>query len=121
MPQVSSVGGLVVQAADLWSGVRDSNPRHLAWEANTLPTELTPRGSRRLLPRTGRRVKGWVGPTHGGKRDGDDVRWRAAIVARETTMVRVVSNGAAASSDRIDGIRMSGIRAGGKCRRDGAN
>ena len=24
------------------SGKRDSNPRHLAWEANTLPTELFP-------------------------------------------------------------------------------
>ncbi len=25
-----------------WSGRRDSNPRHLAWEASTLPTELLP-------------------------------------------------------------------------------
>ena len=25
-----------------WSGRRDSNPRHLAWEASTLPTELHP-------------------------------------------------------------------------------
>jgi hypothetical protein len=26
-----------------WSGTRDSNPRHPAWEAGTLPTELVPR------------------------------------------------------------------------------
>jgi hypothetical protein len=29
-----------------WSGRRDSNPRHLAWEASTLPTELLPLGAR---------------------------------------------------------------------------
>ena len=27
----------------LESGIRDSNPRHSAWEADTLPTELIPR------------------------------------------------------------------------------
>jgi hypothetical protein len=27
----------------LWSGQRGSNPRHQAWEACTLPTELCPR------------------------------------------------------------------------------
>src|SRR3954452_1005641 len=29
-----------------WSGRRGSNPRHSAWEADTLPTELLPLGSR---------------------------------------------------------------------------
>jgi hypothetical protein len=29
-----------------WSGRRDSNPRHSAWEADTLPAELLPLGSR---------------------------------------------------------------------------
>jgi hypothetical protein len=28
----------------VWSGRRDSNPRHSAWEADTLPTELLPLG-----------------------------------------------------------------------------
>ena len=28
-----------------WSGRRDSNPRHSAWEADTLPTELLPPGA----------------------------------------------------------------------------
>ena len=32
-----------------WSGRRDSNPRHLAWEASTLPTELLPLGSSGIL------------------------------------------------------------------------
>ncbi len=27
----------------IWSGVRESNSRHSAWEADALPTELTPR------------------------------------------------------------------------------
>ncbi len=31
------------QGAVSWSGRRDSNPRHSAWEADTLPTELHPR------------------------------------------------------------------------------
>src|SRR3954471_6496684 len=35
-----------------WSGRRGSNPRHSAWEADTLPTELLPLGSGRIL-RTG--------------------------------------------------------------------
>ncbi len=30
---------------DFWSGIRDSNPRLSAWEADTLPTELIPPGS----------------------------------------------------------------------------
>src|SRR4051812_14734637 len=29
-----------------WSGRRDSNPRHSAWEADTLPAELLPLGTR---------------------------------------------------------------------------
>src|ERR1035437_1979774 len=29
-----------------WSGRRDSNPRHSAWEADTLPAELLPLESR---------------------------------------------------------------------------
>src|SRR5947199_7757788 len=46
-----------------WSGRRDSNPRHLAWEASTLPTELLPPGSSGILsPRSGSgpRLKGEV-------------------------------------------------------------
>ena len=31
-------------AEERWSGQRDSNPRHQAWEACTLPTELCPHG-----------------------------------------------------------------------------
>ncbi len=31
-----------------WSGRRDSNPRHSAWEADTLPTELLPPGRPRF-------------------------------------------------------------------------
>ena len=38
-----------------WSGRRGSNPRHSAWEADTLPTELLPLGSTALcLARTPR-------------------------------------------------------------------
>jgi hypothetical protein len=36
------ISGLGRGAASCWSGRRDSNPRHLAWEASTLPTELHP-------------------------------------------------------------------------------
>ena len=32
-----------------WSGRRDSNPRHSAWEADTLPAELLPLGSMRIV------------------------------------------------------------------------
>ncbi len=32
----------MVRAGRKWSGRRGSNPRHLAWEASTLPTELHP-------------------------------------------------------------------------------
>ena len=32
-------------ALSLWSGRRDSNPRHPAWEAGTLPTELHPQSN----------------------------------------------------------------------------
>jgi hypothetical protein len=32
------------------SGTRDSNPRHPAWEAGTLPTELVPRDSGVVTP-----------------------------------------------------------------------
>ena len=32
-----------------WSGRRDSNPRHSAWEADTLPAELLPLGRPRSL------------------------------------------------------------------------
>ena len=34
-----------------WSGVRGSNPRHSAWEADALPTELTPPGTRNKASR----------------------------------------------------------------------
>jgi hypothetical protein len=35
--------------AERWSGRRGSNPRHSAWEADTLPTELLPLGRSRSL------------------------------------------------------------------------
>ena len=34
----------------VWSGRRDSNPRHPAWKAGTLPTELHPHRHGRLWP-----------------------------------------------------------------------
>jgi hypothetical protein len=34
---------------EMWSGRRGSNPRHSAWEADTLPTELLPLGRPRSL------------------------------------------------------------------------
>ncbi len=34
-----------------WSGTRDSNPRHPAWEAGTLPTELVPQSDPFVSPR----------------------------------------------------------------------
>ena len=42
---------------DEWSGRRDSNPRHSAWEADTLPTELLPLGTR-----SNRAPACWRGP-----------------------------------------------------------
>src|SRR5690606_30176549 len=33
-----------------WSGRRDSNPRHSAWEADALPTELLPHAEERPQP-----------------------------------------------------------------------
>jgi hypothetical protein len=33
----------------MWSGRRDSNPRHSAWEADTLPAELLPLGAERVI------------------------------------------------------------------------
>ncbi len=32
-----------VAASNIWSGKRGSNPRHSAWKADALPTELFPR------------------------------------------------------------------------------
>src|SRR6476660_5940153 len=40
------------------SGRRDSNPRHLAWEASALPTELRPRGPPIVPPRRNTPVDG---------------------------------------------------------------
>jgi hypothetical protein len=40
----------------IWSGRRGSNPRHSAWEADTLPIELLPLGSRTSYSRS--RVRG---------------------------------------------------------------
>ena len=34
--------GLFTRDSVVWSGRRDSNPRHSAWEADTLPAELLP-------------------------------------------------------------------------------
>ena len=34
--------GDVAEVIEKWSGRRGSNPRHSAWEADTLPTELLP-------------------------------------------------------------------------------
>ena len=32
-----------------WSGRRDSDPRHPAWEADTLPTELRPQKPQKYI------------------------------------------------------------------------
>jgi len=40
------LGGLSEFGCWVWSGRRDSNPRHSAWEADTLPAELLPLGVR---------------------------------------------------------------------------
>jgi hypothetical protein len=45
------VGGSAPTARRAWSGRRDSNPRHSAWEADALPTELLPHTIRGLAPR----------------------------------------------------------------------
>ena len=37
-----------------WSGTRGSNPRHPAWEAGTLPTELVPLGGFNVPPLAGK-------------------------------------------------------------------
>jgi hypothetical protein len=51
-----------------WSGRRDSNPRHSAWEADALPTELLPRMAASAA---------WSGP---GRRPGPyDRRWWAGL------------------------------------------
>jgi hypothetical protein len=34
----------------IWSGKRGSNPRHSAWKADALPTELLPPGAKFILP-----------------------------------------------------------------------
>ncbi len=47
-----------------WSGRRGSNPRHSAWEADTLPTELLPLGRPRGSPRAPRNVP--LGRRRGG-------------------------------------------------------
>ncbi len=39
---LASPGGSLTLYIDKWSGVRESNSRHSAWEADALPTELTP-------------------------------------------------------------------------------
>jgi hypothetical protein len=47
LPNTSGTGEVKKQAPSRsfqLSGRRDSNPRHLAWEASALPTELRPRG-----------------------------------------------------------------------------
>src|SRR6266568_9233636 len=40
-----------------WSGKRDSNPRHSAWKADALPTELFPRSARSERPLSSRRSR----------------------------------------------------------------
>jgi len=40
---VVAVGVADRHATTLWSGRRDSNPRHTAWKAVALPAELLPR------------------------------------------------------------------------------
>ena len=46
---VASVDLNHVRDDESWSGRRDSNPRHQAWEACTLPTELRPPSRQRCL------------------------------------------------------------------------
>ena len=43
------IGLLHTFMAGKWSGRRDSNPRHSAWEADTLPAELLPLGRMPIL------------------------------------------------------------------------
>jgi hypothetical protein len=49
-----------VQKGGIWSGRRDSNPRHSAWEADTLPAELLPLGSLGILAQPRSRLNGEV-------------------------------------------------------------
>ena len=42
----AAIGRSYVGSQRNWSGRRDSNPRHSAWEADTLPAELLPLGRR---------------------------------------------------------------------------
>jgi hypothetical protein len=75
--------------AFLWSGRWDSNPRHLAWEASALPTELRPRSLhpsrvRHFRPSAHARIPIRHGPTrHSGS---NAARCRA--LPRETSPAR---------------------------------
>src|SRR5215472_2585016 len=50
----------------LWSGRRDSNPRHQPWQGCTLPAELLPRWLRSQLSRFTGRVSNESGKPHPG-------------------------------------------------------
>ena len=65
----------LVARGGTWSGRRDSNPRHSAWEADTLPTELLPLGRMRVYPMTASgRHRGSGVRTHRDVR-----RWRSRL------------------------------------------
>src|SRR5579863_7203961 len=49
-----SLAPRALRSAESLSGTRDSNPRHPAWEAGTLPTELVPRKPSRECQLAGR-------------------------------------------------------------------
>src|SRR5215468_2460391 len=40
--ELSGLAACLVLRTSCWSGKRDSNPRHSAWKADALPTELFP-------------------------------------------------------------------------------
>ena len=48
-PTAVQVVGEFTLTSGEWSGRRGSNPRHSAWEADTLPTELLPLGRAAIL------------------------------------------------------------------------
>lgn len=67
-----SAAPAAARGAFVWSGTRDSNSRHPAWEAGTLPTELVPPARPNVYPCRGAPVKRcrvpWLPPVPGSKR-----------------------------------------------------
>lgn len=59
--EISGPGGCaregIGSGQETWSGIRDSNPRLSAWEADTLPAELIPRFAEQMYSRAALDVK----------------------------------------------------------------